>query len=272
MISTLQMDDSDDDEEFFLLLQLMLAEQEAEAGFQDELLACIGLVCYGVEEAQRLRVSRRSLQRLYLTRPDLLPNPRAGTPWHALYHSQNDRAFITTMGFDVATFHIILHHGFERLWNETPIPRCDVPTSSVPRVTRRSLDACGALGLILHYLNSTMLEASLSQIFAIIPTTVSRYIKFTLRIILFTLRRLKDARIQWPVGDEFQENNDLVLARHPLLVGAFGTMDGLNLPVQTSQDQELENATFNGWLQEHFISSVFAFGADGKFKAGCYDS
>jgi hypothetical protein len=96
--------------------------------------------------------------------------------------------------------------------------------------------------------------------------------RFTLRIILFTLRCLKDARIQWPVGDEFQENNDLVLARHPLLVGAFGTMDGLNLPVQTSRDQELENATFNGWLQEHFISSVFAFGADGKFKAGCYDS
>jgi hypothetical protein len=41
-------------------------------------------------------------------------------------------------------------------------------------------------------------------------------------------------------------------------------MDGLNLPFQTSQDQEVENATFNGWLQEHFISSVFAFRDNGE--------
>ena len=258
------MDDNDSDEDFVFLLQLMLAEQEAEAAFEDELLASAGLVCYGLEEAHQLRVSRRSLRRLYLTRTDLLPNPRTNTPWQALYHSQNDRAFITTMGFDVATFHAILHHGFERLWNETPIPRRDVPASSMPRVVRRSLDAHGALGLILHYLNSTMLDVSLSQIFAIVPTTVSRYIEFTLGILLFTLRRMKDARIQWPVGNEFGENNNLILARHPLLLGAFGSMDGLNLPVQTSQDQEVENATFNGWLQEHFISSVFAFGADGE--------
>jgi hypothetical protein len=77
---------------------------------------------------------------------------------------------------------------------------------------------------------------------------------------------MKDGQIYWPVGEEFQEKNDLVLAQHPLLVGAFGMIDGLNLPVQTSQDQGVENATFNGWLQEHFVSSVFAFGPDGKPK------
>jgi ABC-type arginine/histidine transport system permease subunit len=158
------------------------------------------------------------------------------------------------------TFHDIFHHVFERIWNETPIPCQDVLISSVPR----SLDACGALGLILHYLNSTMLEVSLSQIFAIVPTTVSCYITFTLGILLFTLKCMKDAWVQWPVGNVFEENSNLILARHPLLIGAFGSMDGLNLPDQTSQDQEVENATFNSWLQEHFISSVFAFGANGE--------
>ena len=260
----------DDEDEFVLLLQLMLAEQQGDE-FEDELLACVGLVCYGLEEARQLSVSRRSLQRLYLTRADLLPDPRTDTPWQALYHSQSDRGFITTMGFDVMTFHDILRHGFERLWNETPIPRRDILSSSTPRVNRRSLNACGALGLILHYLNSTMLEVGLAQVFALVPATVSRYVtfKFTLRILLFTLRRMKEARTHWPVDDEFQEYNDLVLARHPLLVGAFGTMDGLNLPVQTSQDQEIENATFNGWLQDHFISSVFAFGAEGMPRNLC---
>jgi hypothetical protein len=108
-----------------------------------------------------------------------------------------------------------------------------------------------------------MLEVSLAQVFALVPSTVSRYITFTLKILLLTLRRMKEAQIRWPLDEEFQEYNNLVLARHPLLVGAFGTMDGLNLPVQTSQDQEVENSTFNGWLQDHFVSSVFAFGAEG---------
>jgi hypothetical protein len=168
------------------------------------------------------------------------------------------------MGFDVVSFHNILNHRFEHLWNETPILRHDVATSAAPRAFRHSLDACGTLGLVLHYLNSTMLEVSLSQIFTLVPTTVSWYIMFALGILLFTLRHMKDAQIQWPVGEEFQKQNDLILARHPLLIGAFGIMDGLNLLVQTSHDDELESATFNGWLHEHFVSSVFAFGADGK--------
>ncbi|OAX31026.1 hypothetical protein K503DRAFT_654790, partial [Rhizopogon vinicolor AM-OR11-026] len=53
---------------------------------------------------------------------------------------------------------------------------------------------------------------------------------------------------------EFQVLNGLVIARHPLLTGGFGTLDGLNLPVETSQDQEIENATYNGWLHDHFVS------------------
>jgi hypothetical protein len=67
----------------------------------------MGLVCYGLEEAQRLSILRRSLQRLYLVRSDLLPDPRTNTPWQALYHSQNDRGFITTMGFDVESRELV---------------------------------------------------------------------------------------------------------------------------------------------------------------------
>ena len=75
---------------------------------------------------------------------------------------------------------------------------------------------------------------------------------------------MKDAQIQWPVSNEFEENNSVILAQHSLLIGAFSLMDGLNLLVQTSHDQEVKNATFNGWLQEHFISPVFAFGANSE--------
>ena len=59
--------DLDDDDGFVHLLQMMLDEQQGDE-FEDELIACVGLVCYGLEEARRLSILRRSSQRLYLTR------------------------------------------------------------------------------------------------------------------------------------------------------------------------------------------------------------
>lgn len=105
------------------------------------------------------------------------------------------------------------------------------------------------------------------EIFALISSTVHRYVRFALSLPLTTLRSMPAAKIQWLLGEEFQKHNDLILKRHPLLQGAFGTMDRLNLPVQESHDTEIENATFNGWLHDHFVSSVLAFGASGELTS-----
>jgi hypothetical protein len=216
------------------------------------------------EEARQLRIQRRKPNRLYLCRPQLLPNPRVDTPWQVLVASCSDRAFITTMGFDVATFYAIIDAGFGLSWCSTPIPRGDVSTVGDPRLGRRSLDAAGALGLVLHYLSSTMREISLQQIFALIPTSVSRYITFGLKILLGVLRSMPDTAIEWPRHrDDFQAYNNLIVERHDRLTGAFASIDGLNLPVETSEDVEIENATYNGWLCEHFISSVLVFSPKG---------
>ncbi|KIK03048.1 hypothetical protein K443DRAFT_95757 [Laccaria amethystina LaAM-08-1] len=86
------------------------------------------------------------------------------------------------MGFNVATFHKILDHGFRDFWNTLAIPRHETNVNSRTQLGCRSLDAEGALGLVLHWLNSTMLD----------------------------------------------ENNNLIIERHPLLNGAFGSMDGLS--------------------------------------------
>ncbi|KAG0702432.1 hypothetical protein DFH29DRAFT_758555, partial [Suillus ampliporus] len=75
-------------------------------------------------------------RRLYLCRAQLLPNPRMSTPWQALFASQSDLAFITTMGFDVETFAFILTSGFAKHWCHTPIPRGDISRYANPRVER----------------------------------------------------------------------------------------------------------------------------------------
>lgn len=219
----------------------------------------------GIKISQQESIDTRNPHRLYLCRPQLLPNPRIDTPWQVLYRSQNDRAFITTMGIDVDTFASLLTSGFAQRWYETPVPRNDVNQGGDPHIERRSLNAAGALGLVLHYLSSTMHAISLQQIFAIIPSTVTRYLHFGLNLLLLSLRTIRDATIRWLEGPEFARCSALVVARHSRLAGAFGSIDGLKLPVQTSDDVDIENATFNGWLSEHFISSVLVFSAEGKY-------
>ncbi|KAF9019862.1 hypothetical protein BDZ89DRAFT_1093804 [Hymenopellis radicata] len=223
----------------------MTSQEEDEIAADDlEQVALLAAYIYlGASQSRAARSARRV--RTYLTRPELLPNPREATPWRALYDSRSDRAYITTMGLDVETFDFVIQNGFGLAWNSIPIPRADAP-------------GYGALGLILHWLNSTMSDVSLMEIFALIPSTVHRYIEFGLTLLRDTLREMSDAKIQWPKGSQFQENNDLIVRRHPLLIGAFGTMDGLNLPIQESADEEYENASYNG-------CSVIAFGAAGLF-------
>jgi hypothetical protein len=215
------------------IAQTMMAEDEEDDEEEEfgmiQIVACGLLIYYGIREDRRTRCQRRTR---HFTRPNLLPNPRGDTPWQRLFEGRSDMAFITTMGFNVETF-FFLEGGFEAAWSGKAIPRHDVPADSPPCAYRRSLDAAGSLGLVLHFLSSTMLDVSLAQIFALVPATISCYLNFSLSILLSVLRVMPDSRIQWPTGDEFQALTSLVSSRHPLLTGAFSTMDGLNLPVQT---------------------------------------
>ena len=173
----------------------------------------------------------------------------------------------------IQTFELIVQSGFSKCWCMQPIPHTDSSCHGEPHPGARSLDARGALGLVLHYLNSTMLEITLQQIFALIPATTSQYIAFGLQILLKTLHEMPDAAIHWPHKDlEFQDDSDLIFSHHPRLQGAFASINGLNLPTQTSEDLEIENTTYNGWLSEHYISSVIVFSPHGMYQKQPHNS
>src|SRR5690349_13306621 len=121
----------------------------------DILLAIIMMASEGETIKQRRQQGRN-----YLTRADLLPNPRCGTSWEAVFKARNDRAFILTTGFDVDCFCKLLEP-FTVVWNNKVIPRNDLDLNAPPRPWQRSLTAVGALGHVLHFLNSTMAEFSL---------------------------------------------------------------------------------------------------------------
>lgn len=84
-----------------MLARVWDEDEEAAADEEDELLeqamTLLAMLHAGAEECRRLRAERRLVRRTYLTRPDLLPNPRMNTAWQAMYENRSDRAFITTM-------------------------------------------------------------------------------------------------------------------------------------------------------------------------------
>lgn len=212
------------------------------------------------------RHGNRRCRGTYLTRADLMPSPRHDSAWLSLYLNREDRAFITTMGVDVATFDFLLASGFQHAWETTPIPRGDVNPVGHIRLGARSLDAPGALGLLLHHLCSTMGETALQQIFAIVPSVLSRYIWLAMSVLLDVLRSLPDGSILWREEPQMRRSAAVINRRHPRVHGAFGFLDGLNLPVGASGDPEIEHANYNGWLHAHMISNVIAFAPDGKYK------
>jgi hypothetical protein len=106
---------------------LLLNGDEADLFDNDESAQVLAAALIaGIKISQEESINTRNPHRLYLCRPQLLPNPRVDTPWQVLYRSQNDRAFITTMGIDVDTFASLLTSGFAQRWYETPVPRNDV--------------------------------------------------------------------------------------------------------------------------------------------------
>ena len=95
------------------------------------------------------------------------------------------------MGIDCRTFDHILQNGFTQRWNTHPIFRDDVEEHAITRPNWRSLDAAGGLALILHYLNSTMAEVTLQQVFSLVPAVCSLYLTFSLHQLLSTLRHTR---------------------------------------------------------------------------------
>jgi hypothetical protein len=86
-----------------VLLQYALVNDTEEMALLDDKEDTTMLAATLVASAEFARldcVNTRNPRRLYLCRAQLLPDPHCNTPWQLLYESQNDHAFITTMGIN----------------------------------------------------------------------------------------------------------------------------------------------------------------------------
>ena len=106
---------------------LASAEQEQERleEAREHSLRVLGFIWLAAEADREDWLACHQAHRLYLTWPELMPNPYISSPWEVLYQVQEDWAFITTMGLNVRTFHKLLEHGFQQVWDSTSISQKD---------------------------------------------------------------------------------------------------------------------------------------------------
>ncbi|KAA1113038.1 hypothetical protein PGT21_019232 [Puccinia graminis f. sp. tritici] len=174
----------------------------------------------------------------YLMRQDLPQKPLADSAWASLWRSQSDRAFVTTMGIDVATFDNLLKR-FATRWDTTPITRGDVNPNGEPQIGWRCLDAPSCLGLVLHWLCSTMAAYTLQQLFAITGSVCLRYLAYGIDLLLEVLQEHPEARFLWPTSErKARRHSKAIEKKFPTLKKCIGFLDGLNLPVLVSNDEE----------------------------------
>jgi hypothetical protein len=167
------------------------------------------------------------------------------------------------MGLGVRVFEFVLESGSAEAWNGQSVPRRDVQKRGRVWLGRRSLDAAGVLGLLLHHLNSAMAGYTLQQVFGITPAVFSRSLNWGLKLLLQILLQTHDARIAWPSPHQCSKYAQAIQKRHPLLDSAIGFVDGCHLPVASSSDVDVQNAYYNGWCADHFTFNLFVFAPDG---------
>jgi hypothetical protein len=142
------------------------------------------------------------------------------------------------MGVDVQTFDDLLDRFLAR-WNFTTIDRVDVNPIGEPQVGRQLLDAAGTLGLVLHWMCLTMSSYSLQQLFGVTPAVCSWYLASGMQHLLAVLQEHPLAQFLWPTTEQrAQDYSAPIEKKYPLLTHCFGLLDGLNLPVLVSNDEE----------------------------------
>ena len=131
------------------------------------------------------------------------------------------------------------------------------------------MDAVGNLGLVLYwYRTRGSVAQAVCMAFGLTSTLMYKWIKFGRRVLLFALQNHPHAKVYSPSAKDIDHYSDAFAERHPPLIPhrVWAACDGLKIPVQRSANWAIQNQFFNGWKDDTYVNSVFAFGPDGRIR------
>jgi hypothetical protein len=203
----------------------------------------------------RCRYSVR--ERNYLHSYSLLPSVRL-SPWYVLYNNGSDEDFMA-----VTSLH---RNGFEKLLSE--FRKHYIIMTGTGRKGRppRVRDHHCILAILLHGFCSAAESKTWHEMFGIAPATFSRLWHKGCLALMNALNALPEAAISWPTIDEQIALAAMVERKEPLIKGRWGFIDGKNYRIEQSGVALIQNATYNGWLHDVFVTGVACFSADGLVR------
>ena len=74
---------------------------------------------------------------------------------------------------------------------------------------------------------------------------------------------MSEARVEFPNASTIFHFASVMHDRYPSLLGMFGFIDGLRLELHPCAESDMENAYYNGYTHDHYVSNVFLFTPDG---------
>ena len=223
------------------------------------LLAVVAAVVSAVGAKERRR--RMNRRRDKLTRRSILLPHRA--PFTRIFLAQEDSAFITFFGLDVAAFMALLIPFTAELANWRYVERQGVVRRLSNRGRRRNLLPHAVMGCALMWLRSKCEQRHLCLHLGETPSSVSRTIHIAISVLYHVLETDPLTQIRFPTPEECDSFRSAVRMRYPILDGMVGMIDGLKLRVHAPTDVFWQNAMYNGWKSDTFVSCVIAFTPDG---------
>ena len=195
--------------------------------------------------------------------------------FHYLFESGNDQALLNCCAVDHRVFRNLLDL-FAPVFNRYTF---DAKTGRIRelKLTRngnstgrpRSIDAKGALGLVLYWYRTRGSVARAHALaFGLTSTPMYLWLKFSRQVLLSVLQDHPLAVVTDPSPTEMKQYMAAIASKYPILKEekVWAAADGLKLLLERSSDWGTQNKFYNGWTSNTYVSSVFVFAPDGRIR------
>jgi len=184
-----------------------------------------------------------------------------------------NQALITMTGFNGVSFTSLLQK-FAPLFDDyTPFNTSNILLKQDPLKEGhpRKVRPEDCLGLRLVWVCTRGSLTVLKLIFGMMCSNLCMYLRFGHPMIVEALKSDSLAKIAIPLNEDIASYKDAVGAIYPLLSDVWSTMDGLKLYLQQSGNSEIQAHFYNGWMHDHYVTSVFVFCPDGTISIAFFN-
>jgi hypothetical protein len=136
---------------------------------------------------------------------------------------------------------------------------------------KREVQPEDCLGLVSVWAQTRGLLNVLQLVLGLTYTNLFIHLRFGVHLFEKTFRDDLLVRVSIPSMEEIDSFKAAFAARHPLLIDCWATMDNLKLYLQQSRKGDIQERYYNGWMHDHYATSIFCICLDGRIPIAFFN-